>query len=149
MAEMSECSKHDEGAIYYEQKKCPVCAAEQDARDAVTLLLGAEAERDLVVARWEARWSELRADIDDLDMESCDDDHQLGWCEAVAQVRDHINREPTADCVKVVVTGSMFKRMLGVKRPSGNYESVAEYALPIAGVKSGDTVYLVRLKGVE
>ena len=62
MAEMSECSRH-EGAIYYEAKKCPVCAVEQDARDAVTLLLGAEAERDLVVARWEALRSVVSRDI--------------------------------------------------------------------------------------
>ena len=56
MAEMSECSRH-EGAIYYEAKACPVCAAEQDARDAVTLLLGAEATVETLWRFIEQQWT--------------------------------------------------------------------------------------------
>ena len=39
--------------------------------------------------------------------------------------------------VDVTVDAFMFKRWRSVKRPSGNYARVAEYAIPLAGVTAG------------
>ena len=103
------------------------------------------ADLERQVAESEVRWRELRADIDDLDMESCDDDHQLGWCEAVAQVRELLDRERTADCVRVSpvssepVDGGF--TVLVLKEGEWPYEERLRFAQ--------SDLMLVRLKGVE
>lgn len=115
------------------------------------------------VAAGEARMAELRVEVSEFrgchvaDMESAtttkytelQEQWWKGYIEACDNILDHLDREPTADVVRVSIhDGSVSGCQKG--RPCGDGACETMYGGHIDDIDAtGDALYLVRLKGVE